>query len=94
MSPLSSEQVPASVVFSPTLPWRDANLASPAVSPDGRRIAFIARDRGDEIVVRSLDALQAQPLKGTAGARTGATLGPEERANYLEFPGECRFLEK
>ena len=29
--------------FSPTLPWRDAVLASPAVSPDGRRIAFIAR---------------------------------------------------
>ena len=61
----------APVVFSPTLPWRDANLASPAVSPDGQRIAFIARDRGDQIVVRSLDALQAQPLTGTQGARRG-----------------------
>ena len=77
----------APVVFSPTLPWKDANLASPAVSPDGRRIAFIARDRGDEIVVRSLDALQAQPLKGTAGARAGGVFWSPDGRSLGFFAG-------
>ena len=77
----------APVVFSPTLPWKDATLASPAVSPDGRRIAFIARDRGDEIVVRSLDALQAQPLKGTAGARAGGVFWSPDGQSLGFFAG-------
>ena len=77
----------APVVFSPTLPWKDANLASPAVSPDGRRIAFIARDRDDEIVVRSLDALQAKPLKGTAGARAGGLFWSPDGRSLGFFAG-------
>ncbi len=77
----------APVVFSPTLPWKDANLASPAVSPDGRRIAFIARDRNDEIVVRNLDALQAQPLKGTAGARAGGVFWSPDGRSLGFFAG-------
>ncbi len=43
----------------------------PAVlSPDGRRIAFVARDGqgGSGLWVRPLDALQAVPLQGTEGA--------------------------
>ncbi len=43
----------------------------PAVlSPDGRRIAFVARDGkgGSGLWVRPLDALQAVPLQGTDGA--------------------------
>jgi Tol biopolymer transport system component/tRNA A-37 threonylcarbamoyl transferase component Bud32 len=77
----------APVVFSPALPWRDANLDSPAVSPDGRRIAFIARDRGDAIVVRSVDALQVQPLRGTNGARTGGLFWSPDGRSLGFFSG-------
>ena len=73
--------VGARAVFSPTLPFRDANLISPAVSPDGRRVAFIAPERNDEIVIRSLDSLQAEPLKGTNGARrAGVFWSPDGRS--------------
>lgn len=82
------------VVFSPTLPWRDANLDSPAVSPDGRRIAFIAGDRGDQIVVRNVDALQAQPLKGTNGARTGGVFwSPDGRSLGFFAGGKLKTIE-
>ena len=41
----------------------------PAVSPDGRRLAFVATRAGTQLLwVRSLDALEAQPLPGTEGA--------------------------
>ena len=42
----------------------------PTISPDGKRIAFVARDSSDKrrLYVRSLDALDAQPLAGTEGA--------------------------
>ena len=40
--------------------------ASPVVSPDGRLVAFSARDSvGERIWVRSLDSLEARPLEGT-----------------------------
>ncbi len=42
----------------------------PAISPDGKRVVFVARDSSDKrhLYVRSLDALDAQPLAGTEGA--------------------------
>ena len=83
----------APVVFSPILPWRDANLASPAISPDGRRIAFIARDRGDQIVIRNFDALQAQPLKGTNGARSGGIFwSPDGRSLGFFAAGKLKTI--
>src|SRR5262249_15813623 len=67
-----------------TLPYRSSiNLpdgtyfsadASPAgrfaLSPDGRRLAFVADNAGKEakLWVRQLDTLDAQPLSGTQGA--------------------------
>jgi eukaryotic-like serine/threonine-protein kinase len=41
----------------------------PAISPDGRRIAFVALDdqHGASIWVRELDRLDAQPVPGTTG---------------------------
>jgi Tol biopolymer transport system component len=41
----------------------------PSLSPDGRRVAFVARREGVPVVwVRSLDAAEAQPLAGTEEA--------------------------
>jgi serine/threonine protein kinase len=42
----------------------------PTISPNGKRIAFVARDSSDKrrLYVRWLDALDAQPLAGTEGA--------------------------
>ena len=40
-----------------------------ALSPDGRRVAFVADDAGQSrLWVRSFDALRAEPLVGTEGA--------------------------
>jgi eukaryotic-like serine/threonine-protein kinase len=58
-------------------PQGDSNVAAPvrlgrgiALSPDGRRLAFVATGRDGRIVlwVRHLDALTAQPIAGTDGA--------------------------
>jgi serine/threonine protein kinase len=41
-----------------------------AISPDGRRLAFVAARNGQpQLYLRSLDADMAQPLSGTEGAR-------------------------
>jgi Tol biopolymer transport system component len=56
-----------SVVPPPNVPFGTgvANTI-PAVSPDGRRIAFSAPRAGTSLLwIRSLDALEAQPLPGT-----------------------------
>jgi len=47
-----------------------ANMGPPALSPDGRRLAFNARapDGKVQTWIRSLDTLTAQPLEGTEGS--------------------------
>ena len=46
------------------------SVAPVTVSPDGRRLAFVAvgPDRKARILIRPLDSLSAQPLAGTEGA--------------------------
>jgi eukaryotic-like serine/threonine-protein kinase len=48
----------------------DANSGPPAVSPDGTRIAFAARNLDDQFLlwVRRLDSLDAFPIPGSSGA--------------------------
>lgn len=52
-----------------------------AVSPDGSRIAFVARDTGNQsrIFLRPLSALEALPLSGTEGA-TSLFWSPDSRS--------------
>ena len=62
--------VPEVLNVSVNLP-EDAEFGAspPAVSPDGRRIAFVARISGrDLLLVRDLDALSPRALMGTEGA--------------------------
>ncbi|HYN06179.1 MAG TPA: protein kinase [Vicinamibacterales bacterium] len=48
----------------------DFSEGAPALSPDGRRVAFLARrpNGARQIWIRALDTLPAQPLAGTEGA--------------------------
>jgi len=66
-----------------------ANLGGPAgsrlaLSPDGRRLAFVAADKNGSngLWVRALDSLTAHPLAGTAGAQ-GPFWSPDSR--FLAF---------
>src|SRR6185436_9584920 len=60
-------QPPADVTLAPS---PVASAAQLALSPDGRRLAFVAaRKRGaSQLWIRPLDGVQAQPLPGTEGA--------------------------
>jgi serine/threonine protein kinase/Tol biopolymer transport system component len=49
-----------------------AGSGAPEVSPDGRRIMFVAHNAVENLLwVRDLSKLEAQPLGGTSGARGG-----------------------
>jgi Tol biopolymer transport system component len=52
----------------------------PAVSPDGRRVAFVSSRAGATLLwVRSLDALESQPLPGTEGNPAYPFWSPDSR---------------
>ncbi len=56
--------------FSWTLPAGVGLASAPAVSPDGRSVAFTGiRDGVSRLFVRTLDAVDATEIEGTAGAR-------------------------
>ena len=61
----------ARVVKMSVLPPEKATFSTrsvPAVSPDGRRVAFVASDEGKNLLwVRDLDSLIGRPLPGTDG---------------------------
>jgi serine/threonine protein kinase/dipeptidyl aminopeptidase/acylaminoacyl peptidase len=58
----------------------------PAISPDGRRIAFAATSEGkDQIWVRDLDTATARPLAGTEGTVTTQTPFWSPDSRYLAF---------
>jgi eukaryotic-like serine/threonine-protein kinase len=62
----------ARVLKFPVLPLEKASFeprSVPAVSPDGRRLAFVLTGEGkDSIWVRELDSIAARPFPGTEGA--------------------------
>jgi serine/threonine protein kinase len=65
----SSPEVPEERIVDITTPWTSDPLSF-ALSPDGRRLAFVGDYQGQPTLwVRSLDAAEAQPLPGTQGAR-------------------------
>jgi Tol biopolymer transport system component/tRNA A-37 threonylcarbamoyl transferase component Bud32 len=67
--------------------------AAPAVSPDGRQIAFIVHTGGEtSIWIRDLSALQARPLKGTTGVRS-LFWSPAGEAIGFFSGGKLRIIE-
>jgi Tol biopolymer transport system component len=94
-SPLPSAGSSSPLIFAAAPPWSDAVLGSPSISPDGTRIALIAHGRdGDAIVMRRLDELPAQPLKGTTGVRSGGIFwSPDGLALGFFAAGKLKTLE-
>jgi len=66
----------------PDLPF----VGAPKISPDGKHIAFTARDdKGMRIWVRSLDSAEARPLQGTEGTTNDGRPFWSPDSRYLGF---------
>ena len=73
-----------------------ADVAAVSVSPDGRHLAFVARNsNGDnQVWVRSLAAFESQALSGTEGAvRNGLFWSPDSRFIGFTSQGQLRKVE-
>jgi Tol biopolymer transport system component len=94
-------RIPARPIISEILPpektqfnFDSARCGPPALSPDGRTVAFLARDASGKqmLWVRSFDSLAAQPLEGTEG---GIWLfwSPDSRKLGFFADGKLKTLE-
>jgi Tol biopolymer transport system component/predicted Ser/Thr protein kinase len=72
----------------------DANSGRPAVSPDGTRIAFSARNTYDQVLlwVRPLDSLDSFPIRGSTGA-SYPFWSPDGRALGFFAQGRLKVVE-
>ena len=69
----------------------EGGFGPPAVSPDGRRVAFLAVVDGKRMLwVRDLDSLSARPLPGTESARNPCW-SPDSR--QLAFLGSGKLMK-
>jgi serine/threonine protein kinase len=68
-------------------PDKATSVDYPTISPDGRRLAFVATAEGKTLLwVRALDSLAAQPLAGTEGA-AAPFWSPDSRfIGFFSFP--------
>jgi Tol biopolymer transport system component len=74
-----------------------ASTADPsafAISPDGRRVAFVADREGQQMLwVRALDVVNAQPLAGTEGARQPFWSPDNRWLGYFTTAGTLKRIE-
>jgi eukaryotic-like serine/threonine-protein kinase len=80
----------------PAPPGATLSTSAPAVSPDGRKLAFLATgaDQKRMIWVRSLDSEEARPLLGTEGARVDVLIwSPDSRTLAFASGGKLKKIE-
>src|SRR5262245_6521559 len=67
---------------------------SPTISPDGRRIAFVARtDRRSRVWIHTLDGRPAQPLDRTDGAQGRLFWSPDDRSVGFFAEGKLKRVD-
>jgi len=67
---------------------------SPTISPDGRRIAFVARtDRRSRVWIHTLDGRPAQPLDRTDGAQDRLFWSPDDRSIGFFAEGKLKRVD-
>jgi Tol biopolymer transport system component len=81
--------------FEIPLPERVNQAGDIALSPDGRKLAFIATgaDGQGRVWVRSIDALDSQPLQGTEGAGGWPFWSPDSRFIAFSSQGQLKKIE-
>ena len=70
------------------------SAAAGSISPNGRRLAFTARDEAGKVMlwVRAMDTLVAQPLPGTDGA-SGPFWSPDSRSVAFSAQGKLKKID-
>ena len=83
-----------SVIIPPGALSGGAPVRRMQISPDGQRLAFVARDASGKTAlwVRALNDLQAQPLGGTAGA-AAPFWSPDSRSIAFQAEGKLKTVE-
>jgi serine/threonine protein kinase/Tol biopolymer transport system component len=82
--------------FQIPLPEKFNQAGDVALSPDGRKLAFVGTgvdNNQSRLWVRSIDALDAQPLQGTEGAGGWPFWSPDSRYIVLRIGGNLKKIE-
>ena len=88
-SPPGQPELRVDVTFPP-----NTEPASPTISPDGRRIAFVARtDRRSRVWIHTLDGRPARPLDRTDGAQDRLFWSPDSRSVGFFAEGKLKRVD-
>jgi len=81
--------------FEVPLPERFSPSLGMSLSPDGRKLAFAgtSADGQNRLWVRSIDALESQPLQGTEGANGIPFWSPDSRYIAFQIGGSLRKID-
>jgi serine/threonine protein kinase/Tol biopolymer transport system component len=75
------------------IPEEGSPFSGPSLSPDGRHLAFVARQNGVNVAwVRSLDAVDAQPVPGSEDALS-AFWSPDSRSLAFNTGGDLKIAD-
>jgi Tol biopolymer transport system component len=83
------------VRFEIAAPAKARLIGAPAISPDGRNLAFLAAgaDNVSRLWIRSLEKLEPRPFEGTEGAVNFVFWSPESRYIVFQTSGKLHRIE-
>jgi serine/threonine protein kinase len=88
------QQPPATIRFQ-IVPSGDTRFVNPALSPDGRTLAFVGMQTygSDRVWTRPLDRLEPKPLPGTEGIRGVPIWSPDSRFLAFATAGKLKTID-